>query len=246
MGEILEALQRLQVVELQLAAIRRNRESKARRVETHKRQTAQIDARLKEAFRTLRERQIRVDGLSLEVAAREESIARHREALNKAKTNKEYSAILAAMNTETADNTKIENQILELMEEVQRLQNQQAAVETEKAQSLASLAVAEQALANYDAGCCEQRDHLMASRLEYSQAIAPGTLNAFLRVAEHHDGEAMAPVSKLHPKREDYICSGCNMTITLDVVNFLQTRVEIQLCRSCGRILYFEPSEVRP
>ena len=48
MGETLEALLRLQEVETKLAVIRRKRESKARRVEIHKRQAKHADEKLEE------------------------------------------------------------------------------------------------------------------------------------------------------------------------------------------------------
>ena len=52
----------------------------------------------------------------------------------------------------------------------------------------------------------------------------------------------MAAVSRLRPKRDDYTCEGCNMGVTLEIVNSLQTRDEIQLCGVCRRILYLETS----
>ena len=120
MGEtLLDALHRLQEIELKLAEIRGKREAKTRVIESRKRKERQAEAKLLASERSLRERQMRLDALSLDVAAREQSIQKHREALNKAKTNKEYAGILAAMNTEKADAAKIETSILEFMEEIQ-------------------------------------------------------------------------------------------------------------------------------
>ena len=146
MGEILEALRRLQDVELQLAAIRRKREAKTRRVAAHQRQAKQADERLEAHRRKTRERQIKLDNLSLEVSSREQSINKHREALNKAKTNKEYGAILAAMNTEKADTAKLESSVLQLMDEIHELQNEAAEIEAERAKLLENVSAAQKAL----------------------------------------------------------------------------------------------------
>ena len=54
----------------------------------------------------------------------------------------------------------------------------------------------------------------------------------------------MAPVTKLHPKREEYACTGCNLNVTLEVVNVLHKGDELQLCSSCGRVLYLETEPV--
>lgn len=240
MGETLEALRRLQDVELQLAAIRIKREAKDRRYQTQKRKAKQADESLEAHRRQQRDKQKMLDALTLDVTAREESINKHREALNKAKTNKEYSSILQAMNTEKADAAKVESGILELMEEIQRLKAREADLEAERVKAHDSIEQSKKTLEAYDAEVKVELEGLEAQREECSASIAPGTLSSFMRVAERHDGEAMALISKIHPKRDDFVCQGCNMKITLETVNSLQTRDEIQLCSSCGRILYLE------
>jgi len=240
MGETLEALHRLQEVELKLAGIRSKRESKVRRVEAQRRQAVIAEQRLDQMKRAVRDRQMRLDSLQLEVGSREVSVNKHREALNSARTNKEYSAILAAMNTEKADNAKLESGILELMDEIHSLGQEVAQAEAERARHLENVHAAEATLREFDEGCRNEVDVLQEKREHCSATIAPTTLAAFTRVAEHHDGEAMASVVKIHPKRDEYICEGCNMKLTLESVNALQSRDEIQLCHVCGRILYLE------
>jgi len=240
MGETLEALRRLQDVELQLAAIRIKREAKTRRHDSQKRKAKQADERLDAHRRKALEKQKTLDALSLDVASREDSVAKHREALNKAKTNKEYSSILQAMNTEKADTAKLESAILELMEETQRLKAQEADLEANKVAAHEGIEQSRRVLEAFDAECREEREELEARREECSANIAPGTLSSFMRVAERHEGEAMALVRKTHPKRDEFICEGCNLQITLETVNALQSRDEIQVCNSCGRILFLD------
>ncbi len=242
MGDTLQSLHRLQTVERQIAAIRRNRDTKSKRVESLQRQVRQIDERIRQFQLQAREQQVKIDAVSLDVSSREESVAKHREGLNKAKTNKEYSAILAAMNTEKADNTKLEATIMQHSEELGKIQAEMAKVNEEKAKLQTSLSGAQKALDDYDQSVKTEREKLLASREDFAKVVNPVTLQTFIRVAEHHDGEAMAVISKIHPKREEYMCGGCNIGVTLDMVNALKTRDEILLCRSCGRILYAEPA----
>ena len=84
----------------------------------------------------------------------------------------------------------------------------------------------------------EEREELLGRRREGSEGLPPTALATFTRVAEKHDGEGLAEVIRLHPKREEYACGGCNMTVPLDHVNALAARDEIQYCLVCGRILY--------
>ena len=240
MGETLEALQRLQDVELQLATIRLKRGAKSRRYENQQRKVKRAEEGLELHHRKTVERQKTLDLLSLDVASREESIDKHREALNRAKTNKEYAAILQAINTEKADTAKLESNILEIMNEIQRLTTQESNYESEKAEFLQQIEKDRKALEAFDKESSDELRQLEGLKAEFSQDIAAGTLLSFNRVAERHDGEAMAQVRRFHHKREDYVCGGCNMKITLETLNSLHTRDEIQLCDSCGRILYLE------
>lgn len=242
MGEILEALQRLQTVETHMAQIRAGREEKQRRATQHQRQFAKAEQRLQDQQRTWKECQKRLDLLQLDTTSREENIDRHRQALNKAKTNKEYAAILTAMNTEKADNAKLENEVLQLMERTQTLKDQEVAIEAEKAKFNEDVERANQTLADYDEKTKSRREELQAEHDQHAHRVPPTALELFTRVARHHDGVAMVPIVKIHPRRDEYICSGCNMTITLEVVAALQLRDEVQSCKTCGRILFVESS----
>lgn len=245
MGKVLEALHRLQELERQLAVIRRAEAAKIRRVQACKRQVAKADEKLAVQELTRREKQIRLDKVNLEVAARDEAIQKHRDALSKARTNKEYAAILTAINTSKADNSKLETASLELMDEVQGMDDAAKAAEEERKGLVARVTAAEEELAACRAESEAELKRLQEERARCAEGIAPTTLSLFNRIAEHHDGEALVPVIKLSPKREEYSCGGCNMMITLEVVNLLQSRDDIQCCSVCGRILYLEPVGAR-
>jgi len=245
MGHMLEALKRLQIVETQLAEYRRQREEKERRVHTQQRQVARFDDQIREHEKSVREKQMRIDALQLDIASREDSVARHRQGLNKAKTNKEYAAILTAMNTEKADNTKLENETLQLMDELQILRNRSKEVEEERNKFVEQWDRAKETLAAFDAQSKGKIDGLMQQRQSCAEGIPPTALDLFSRVAHHHDGIGMVPVVKTHPKRDEYMCSGCNMKVTLDVVAGLHTKDDIQACKVCGRILYMDTAPAR-
>ncbi len=241
MGSTLDALHQLQTIELQLAALRRTREAKSRRAQMYKRKVSDTDAELLENIRKCREHQMTLDALTLDVTAREQSVVKHRQALSKARTNREYAAILTAMNTEKADNAKLESTILRLMDTIQGLNDEHAETEAVKARLLEQVAASEESLGALDDGSKAERERLSSEGEACSGRIAPAALASFRRVAQHHDGEAMAAIAKLGSKSEDYVCSGCNMKITLEVINNLQTHDEIQICGVCGRILYLTP-----
>jgi predicted nucleic acid-binding Zn-ribbon protein len=240
MGGTVEAFRRLQAVELKLAVIRREREARTRRIEAQKKVAKKAEERLQDEKRQRRERQVQIDGVQLEVSTREESVAKHRVALNKAKTNKEYASILTAMNTEKADNTRLEEEILKGMEEIQAFDQRIAQYEADLHKQIQLVAAAEKALQEYESLTAEEWTRLQGEKVAASAGLSPDALASFTRNAERHDGEAMAAVVRLHPKRDEWACSGCNIKVTLEVVNALQTRDDIQVCKVCGRVLYFD------
>jgi len=245
MGATVSELRRLQEVEIQLVAIRRNREGKARRVEVQQNKVRQIEARIEENHRAAKTQQMKIDELTLDVASREDSVDKHRQALNKAKTNKEYAAILTAMNTEKADSSKVETEVLQFMEEMNKIKAEGAALEKERERLSVEVAGAQKVLQDFDAQSKAELDRLTSERSKISAGIEPAALLVFDRAAQRHEGEAMAGVTKLRAKGDEWACGGCNLKITLDMVNALATRDDVRLCGACGRILYIEQGAVK-
>lgn len=239
MGETLADLQKMHALELKLATIRRARDSRVRQVDVARRRLKLAEEKSQAHHAALRERQIKIDMLSLDVSSREDSIAKHRAALTKSKTNKEYAAVLTAMNTEKADSSKIEAEVLQLMEDLGKLKEEGARLEEEQTRAKASLRDAESAVAAFDDRGRAELAELQSQRDALAATFKPEVLFAFNRASQRHEGEALAHVEKVHPKRDEYVCSGCNVTITLDKVNALRTRKDMELCPQCARILFF-------
>lgn len=240
MGELIEALHKLQEIELQVSHLRRGEEDKLRQVRISERKIRKIDEQLEDIKIQCLPRQQEVDQLDHDVQSREASILKHREELLKARTNKDYSAILTAINTEKADTAKIENVALEKMAELEGFKGQAEVLETDQQVIAKRLEHAQQAVQAYLDKTADQRADLQTRRDEASTALPATALATFNRVAERHEGEALAEVGRLNPKLEEFACGGCNIKMPLDVVNGLRSRDEIRFCGNCGRILYME------
>jgi predicted nucleic acid-binding Zn-ribbon protein len=102
------------------------------------------------------------------------------------------------------------------------------------------LEAAEARVRDYIESTAEQRSGLEAQREEAATGVPHHALVMFNRTAERHEGEALAPIMRLHPKRDEYACGGCNMKVTLETVNLLRSRDELRTCSACGRILFME------
>ena len=225
MGATIEALHNLQEIEIQIAELQRRIDRKRAACERQQKQIATLD---------MHNHQKDADRLNLELRTHEAQVAKLREALNTAKNQKEYSTVLTQLNTFKADNSKSEERILELMTSIDEYKKKIAELEAQRGKECEKLAELEDA--------AKAATKLKAERDEAAIGIPPETLDMFNRVAAKNDGEAMAVIMRTHPRRQEFACEGCNMSITIEQVNNVLSRDEAVLCNVCGRILYAEAS----
>jgi hypothetical protein len=70
-------------------------------------------------------------------------------------------------------------------------------------------------------------------------------VDAFNRLADRYEGDALSALSRPDRRREEYLCTACNMELAIDIYNKLHSRDEIVFCPNCRRILYI-PEELTP
>ncbi len=240
MGATLDALHRLQEAETQLVALHEQVRAKHRAVAGSRKRLQQIDESIAAKQAQIQHNQMEADRAELDRKSREAEIAKLRDMLNRVKTNKEYSAVLTKINTDKADNAKLEDRVLKMLssldqekETLRQLQDSRA----KEAERLASLAAA---AAQFEASVQDQIAALKARRAEVAENLPVATVQQFERIASKHDGQALARVMQVDRRRTEYVCEGCNMSATLEQISALQSRDDMQLCHSCGRILFLD------
>jgi len=244
MGKMLEDLFRLQSIERELARVRRRLRARQNAVSIQQRRIDQ----LREEWEALNERAVArrkdADRLELDLKTSEGQVSKFRSALNSAKTNKEYAAILTHINTRKADNAKLEDEILRIMQDVDAVKAEADKTQEQIDAETKRLDQTKQTSAEEVARLEKMMAELSSRRAEATRDVDSETLTIFERVAEKYDGEAMAPIAIQGKKPpHTYICAGCNMGLTAEHANALRVRDEIRRCDNCGRILYLEPTE---
>ncbi|HOA73655.1 MAG TPA: C4-type zinc ribbon domain-containing protein [Phycisphaerae bacterium] len=237
MGATLDALFRLQKIENQLRSVRGQIESKNRRVTAQLRRINTLEQQLEENRQTIARAQADANNLELQRKTHEAHITKLREALNQAKSNKEYAAILTQLNTDKADALKLEDRVLAGLAKVDELKKKADEIQAQLEKESARLAELKKDVADQEAQLADELKSLEAQREQAAEAVGPENLHAFERACERHEGEAMSAVERVHPRRAEYICTGCHMSVPLERINALQTRDEVQLCPNCLRIL---------
>jgi uncharacterized protein len=237
MGATLDALFRLQKIENQLRSVRGQIESRSRRVAGQARRMTTLEQQLNENRQAILRAQSEANQLELQRKTDEAHIAKLREALNQAKSNKDYAAILTQLNTEKADALKLEDRVLAALTRVDELNKKADEIKAQLAKEQNRLAELKKDAADHEAGLSSELRDLEAQREEAAEAVGPENLQSFERACERHEGEGMAAVERVHPRQAEYICTGCHMSVPLEHINALQTREEVQLCPNCMRIL---------
>ncbi len=243
MGPVLNGLIKLQSVENRLRAVKSKLARCRRTVIFQENQLRSLQNGLEAKKEEIKMTRIQVDRFELDLKQRDETISRLRAALNMAKTNKEYSAILTELNTTKADNSKIESQALDLMKNIETDQAASAEIQEQIDEHKAKL---DQLRKDAEVKTVEYEAEIGEIQVEWDAAakeVPAETLRIFNRVAETYDGEALAVAGKQNEKVELFSCGGCFMGIPAEVINRLMTWDEIIRCSNCTRILILRESE---
>jgi len=241
MATTIGALLDLQAVEHELAQVRARLRTRANAVAHQQRSINQLRTDYQALHDKSLERRKEADRLELDLKGDEEKVTRLRGSLTTAKTNKEYAAILTQINTIKADNAKIEERALKVLQDVDAIKAEADKINLQIAAEEKQLAEIEASSKHESERLNSMLEELTAKREEAAKQVPRAALAVFDRLARSYDGDAMAVVEK-HGRKppHDYVCGGCFMSLTAEHVNALTVRDEVRQCDNCGRILYLE------
>jgi predicted nucleic acid-binding Zn-ribbon protein len=171
-----------------------------------------------------------------ELAVKEEATKKLQTQLYTLKTNKEYQAMLQQIQDSKADASLIEDKILGLLEEMDKLK---AEIDKEK-QRLQE----EEKLSNIGKKKIQDREkeiddrlsQLEAQRKQIFPSIEQKILSQYDRILTSRDGLAIVGV-------KHNSCLGCNMFVPAQVINLIKMYERIITCEVCNRILYIGDDE---
>lgn len=169
----------------------------------------------------------------LELASKEEGIKKLQTQLYQLKTNKEYQTMLQQINDAKADNSLIEDKILELFgqadkikleieQEKKRLQEEEKLFHEQKNKIEVRLKEIEGSIAQ-----------LEGQRKQALPQLNNKILIQYERILLNRDGLAIASV-------KNNSCQGCNMFVPPQVINLIKMYERLITCEVCNRILYIE------
>ena len=245
MGPTNVALVRLYKADLALREAQARLDSAARNVRIQERRVAELGEKLKLAQTKLKEQQSKAGQLDLDLKSRDAHIEKLRKQQQTTHNAKEYQTFLVEINTAKVDRNKIEDEAMKVLEEVERDQNEVGAMQLQLQAENEKLEGLRQSSRDTVARLQAEVDTLRPAREEAAEDCPPKAREAFDRLAERFEGEAVAALAKPDRRREEYICTACNMSLVADVYNKLHSRDDLVFCPSCRRMLYI-PEDLPP
>src|SRR3954447_11493347 len=238
MGPTNVALVKLFEADRKLRDAQEKLDTASHNVRIQERRAQDLAEKLRLAQQSQKEQQAKAAQLDLELKARDQQIEKLRTQKQAAKNNKEYQALLIEINTRKLDKTKVEEQAMAAMEAVEKhkaevavlstqVQAEREKLETMKAQS-------GDALAKLQADVDATRPERVAAEAD----VPAQARDIFNRLADRYEGEAMAGIDRPDRRKEEYLCTACNMDLVRDIYNKLKNRNEVVFCPNCQRILF--------
>jgi predicted nucleic acid-binding Zn-ribbon protein len=245
MGPTNVALVKLFQADQKLREAQGRLEATTKNVRVQDRRVRDLNEKINTTAARLKELQAKSHNLDVDLKTRDAHIEKLRTQQQGAKNNKEYQAFLIEINTSKVDRNKVEEEAIRLLTEIEKLQAELKEMNTQLEGEKAKLTAMQGEITVKTAALQAEIDAIKPEREAAAQAVAPKAREAFDRLADRFDGEAMSPLIKPDRRREEYSCSACMMDLVRDVYNKLHTRDELVFCPSCRRILYI-PEELPP
>jgi predicted nucleic acid-binding Zn-ribbon protein len=165
-----------------------------------------------------------------------EGIVKTKERMLEVKNNKEYQAMLKEIEIAESSRSEIENQIISLLEELDKLsvlvkkdeeilKQDRNKYEQEKKAIEDDLNAVDADVANW-----EQK------RIDLQKNVPDDLLATYERVKKRNKGVGVTSVWKS-------VCNGCHMNIPPQLYNELQKSDELISCPNCSRIMYYQDME---
>ncbi len=181
----------------------------------------------------LKQTQLRQREKEKQLLEKEELIKKYDVQLMQVKTNKEYSALQQEMASLKADNSMIEDQILAILDEVDRIQTSFREEKTRLGEAERTLQEKKKELGERSEKLKADLDSLKQKRTEILSQVPPDTRHLYDKIIQKKEGLAL-----VHAEGES--CGACRIRIRPQVLNELKLKEALVVCENCSRILYVD------
>jgi uncharacterized protein len=238
---LIDNLLNLYRVDTQVRGLRGRLESAQRYLAAQERLLNDLLMQRDELSSRKKQMQATIANLESEIAAQDAKLEKFRKDLDTAATSKQYSAVLSEMNTVKADRSRVEDRMLEELERVEQTDRDLETISEQIAEREKVRTIARQQLEEKQSDVGQRLAELERERVEAASAIPASELDAFEKLSEDFEGEAMAEVLVIDKRRREYACGACHMHMPFEQISVLKGGADrVVHCTACRRILYMQ------
>ena len=229
--ETLELLYTLQEKDIKIFELKENLTKSPKIIEDKQK----LIADLKTSFENKKAEYVRLNSLKKEkealLSTKEASIAKHTADLNTIKANDMYKNCLLEIEKAKADKSVVEDEILQLMEDIDKeivnLKKYEEETKAKEAEINKEITEAKQTIEKAK----ENIDLIQKERDEFAKTIDKNILSQYERIRESRNGQGIATI-------DGESCSGCNMVLRPQLIVQATRCKELVYCDNCSRILF--------
>ena len=159
--------------------------------------------------------------------------------LQSVKTNKEYQSSLKEIDDIKAINSKLEDEMLEILEQVESAEQSLSANKQQYTMIGGEIKQEKESLIQAAEQGKQDLAALQSDRAAVAAVIDAGLMDIYeYQSMKQGDGIAIVDV-------KNEVCQGCNMNIPPQMYNELQRDISLKYCPSCERIIYWQDDNER-
>jgi predicted nucleic acid-binding Zn-ribbon protein len=170
----------------------------------------------------------------MEVTTIESAIGKHSGELNAVKSNDAYKALLSEIEKEKTKKYSVEDEILAIMEYLEKESLVVKAKEKEAKEKEGEVAAIIARLTAEQKAGLESVAALEAERAEFAKHINENIMSKYDYIRSNRGGSALVEIVGGN-------CGGCHFELRQATINEASKGAEFVFCDSCSRILYKKP-----
>lgn len=232
----LELLLKLQVIDYDLGELERSKEYLPDMMENLHREIRETQGKL-QTFREQQQlAQLKQKNLELEIKTKEADLVRYQQQMMTIKTNKEYDALVAEIDSIKSTVAARETELLETIEFLSTVEKEIAGLQEKEAQisenNSKQLKILQEKIDSIGAKVSAKE----SERQTIITSVSRPTLMIYERVRRGKGGQVVVVVKKR-------ACSSCYKALTAKKVQEIKRHDRIETCDNCGCLLYWDEGE---
>jgi predicted nucleic acid-binding Zn-ribbon protein len=230
----------LHLIEAQVRGLTRRLDEAERTLAAQSKMLADLDAEAGALRTQVRQIEAAAANDEGEVKRLDERIAKLREQMNAAKTNKEYTSFQTEISTLKADRGQVEEKALASLAQLDTIRKSMADLDTRRADRKTLVDASTRERDQRRDEIKDRLNELKAQRKAAAADVPERALAVFEQRVALGDEDVMAPLEEHDRRNREYVCGSCQVVVPMEKLNGLLGRGELTVCSSCGVILYLE------